>query len=1330
MLLLNTPLSGQTNCSLTCHGAQVSLGADCTAEITVEMIGVTTQCVGGQFVIYVITLQGDTLPNATVTENEIGQTLIASLVDLISGNSCWSYITVQDKMDPTIVCENDTISCLEMVNFPGPIASDNCSEVEVILINETATLLCDPLYIKRLERTYIAVDESGNESEPCTIELLLERIDFSLIEFPDSFTVADNDALQCDGLWADANNDGIPDPLDDGIHPGTGVPTIDGTPIYPDFIGFCNALTTFEDVVLPQIGCVKKIMRVWTVREWHCSGEVDTLYVQLIEIVDDEGPIITCPLSFTTTTTGHNCTATVLLPPALVSDACSPVVSVTVAYPGGFSSTNGGIYVTLPVGVNVITYTAYDQCYNSSTCGMTVTVVDATPPIPVCDEHTVVSLTYGQEGLTKVPAEVFDDGSWDACGPVTFLARRMDGDYCIEFDWTTDGAGVDEIPDGLVTSRDHGTVFRSKVPFACCDAGAGPIMIILQVTDASGNSNTCMVEVVVQDKIPPTITCPSDVTVSCEYPIDLDNLGVFGNIVDHPSEVTEFCVYDPNNPASDQDGFVCGFFDGVVTDNCGVEIEETYDENINNCGVGYIDRTFIASDANGSSSCTQRIWVINFTPIVEDSIIWPWNYMDLECAVGTDPDDLDPPYDRPIINEDECDLIGINYEDLVFNIVDDACFKILRTWRVIDWCLYEQYGGLLLGYNYWEHVQVIKVKNAFGPVFLTEQPDIELCNDFDCEGMYVELIQRAADDCTPDELLQWQWAVDLNNNGSINIGPFTGLGAEIDASGIYPLGYHRVIYSFEDRCGNRTVEEQFINIQSCKAPSPVCIYGLSTDLMAVDTDGDGTEDTGMITIWATDFDASSFHPCGLYFTLSLSPDTTVKSRTFDCSHVGAGQVPVRLYVTDLLGNQAYCETYIIIQDNMDVCPDDGNLTGTITGNVSTETTDNILNVEVEVAGSTFLPTNTNQTGIYTFPAMPVGGHYTVSPAKDDDYKNGVSTLDLVNIQKHLLGIKNLETPYKLIAADANDSKSITAVDLIELRKLILGITTDLPNNTSWRFVDKSYVFPDPFNPWMQVWPESRDLNPLSTGLNQADFYGIKIGDVNNTVKANANSIVTRGSGLLTLVIDEQEVSAGATIEVPVYASANQKIEGLQFSVDFAGMSLVDVIAGSLDVTNDNFGWINNRTLTGSWNNAASVEVNTTQPLFTLVMTVANTSTLSQVVSMTGAPTKPEAYTADSEIMDVNLTIRGSDADVAFELLQNEPNPFTGRTEIGFILPANGTASFIVFDLAGRQLLSQTINGQKGLNKVEVSKEQITAQGMVYYQVQFQGYTATKKMLIL
>ena len=82
------------------------------------------------------------------------------------------------------------------------------------------------------------------------------------------------------------------------------------------------------------------------------------------------------------------------------------------------------------------------------------------------------------------------------------------------------------------------------------------------------------------------------------------------------------------------------------------------------------------------------------------------------------------------------------------------------------------------------------------------------------------------------------------------------------------------------------------------------------------------------------------------------------------------------------------------------------------------------------------------------------------------------------------------------------------------------------------------------------------------------------------------------------------------------------------------------------------------------------------------------------------------------------------------MLQNEPNPFTGSTQIGYVIPQSGNVTLTLFDMTGKQLLNQTITGVKGLNKIEITKDQINAQGMIYYQVQFQGYTATKKMLIL
>jgi hypothetical protein len=168
----------------------------------------------------------------------------------------------------------------------------------------------------------------------------------------------------------------------------------------------------------------------------------------------------------------------------------------------------------------------------------------------------------------------------------------------------------------------------------------------------------------------------------------------------------------------------------------------------------------------------------------------------------------------------------------------------------------------------------------------------------------------------------------------------------------------------------------------------------------------------------------------------------------------------------------------------------------------------------------------------------------------------------------------------------------------------------------------------------------------------------------------------------------------------------------------------------LDVTADNFGWINNSIVTSSWNKAQGVKLDQSQPLFTLLLKTNQMVTLSEAITLVTAPTHPEAYTVGSDILDLGLTFRGSEAAYTFELLQNEPNPFNGSTQIGYVIPESGQVILTLFDLTGRELYKQTVLGNKGMNTVEVRKDQIGAQGIVYYQVQFQGYTATKKMLIL
>lgn len=133
-----------------------------------------------------------------------------------------------------------------------------------------------------------------------------------------------------------------------------------------------------------------------------------------------------------------------------------------------------------------------------------------------------------------------------------------------------------------------------------------------------------------------------------------------------------------------------------------------------------------------------------------------------------------------------------------------------------------------------------------------------------------------------------------------------------------------------------------------------------------------------------------------------------------------------------------------------------------------------------------------------FWGWPRSPYYLITPTKTSDPLNGVSTFDLIQIHKHILNIKTFDSPYQYIAADINRSGTITTLDLIQLRKVILGIDANFANNSSWRFINADHVFQDPRDPLKAYLPETIRLGPLY-GIRNVTFIGIKIGDLNNSV---------------------------------------------------------------------------------------------------------------------------------------------------------------------------------------------------------------------------------------
>ncbi len=1423
----------RSQCSMACTGdVQVSLDMNCEAEITPDMVlnDDATSCPLGVFIVTIEDHYGNPIPfppgpngYPLIDGSLIGEAVYVKIVDDISGNSCWGNLVVEDKLPPTITCGLDTIPCFAASDLV-PIVFDSCGAATWTLLNEVVTPLeCDSFFIKILERSYQAVDASGNVSPVCTDTIFLERFDFNEIVCPDNFQKALGTALLCSEEYElDAN--GHP-------HPNvTGVPTAYGFPLWPNQDFYCNIGVFYSDLELPTPDCLTKYMRTWEIREWWCNIELDTTCLQIIEIVDTLGPDIICPPDMTVSTNvpmeymdptlgNINCGAYLLLPPVQFADNCSPDADIHfgVSYPGGFIETNGGP-VTLPMGIHTVTYTVYDGCYNSSTCDITVVVVDETAPVAICDEFTVVGLTHG--GAAHVYADVFDDGSYDDCKLQCKMVKRMDPSNCApcptpdlngftylgtrgghfyylsdravpgwlakkeasafeghpvifnnspERNWVytqvRDALYEDEFWIGLekhysdyewadgtsltapdwqsgqplaggeescvyvnaannwedadcnllfpyVLELDDPCGFSSFVEFCCADLpdNNSEQTVIFRTIDYYGNWNECMVTVEIQNKIPPTITCPPSMIVDCDTHYDLNNLGsVFG------------------------DATAVGVCDAMIT--------EVAVEDFDQCGQGTLTRTFTATSGNNSASavCHQVIYFENPDPFDGyTDINWPDDYDANGCE---SPDDFGPDVTGyPTYTEDECDLIGANYEDEVFTFngnSENACFKILRTWTVIDWCQFSQ--GY---YHTWSWTQVIKINNSGDPVITGSCDDIVVCTyDDECLEGNVNLTQTANDDCTPDEDLSWEYSIDAFNNGSFDIGPIHGYGATATATGDYPVGSHKIVWTFKDRCGNRTTCDQYFTVVNCKAPTPYCLNGLAVDLMPVDTDGDGDIDGGEVQLWASDFDAGSYHVCpDIDVVVSFSPDITNTFMDFDCSTLGDQEVTIYATVVDANGNavvtpdgsllQAYCITFVNVQDNMGACPSVLLNRFDITGNVFTEMEEDIIDVDVHLVGADNVMDITDDLGSYAFPPMDEGAMYTVDPTKNVDWLNGVSTLDLVMIQRHILGLATLESPYKRIAGDINMDDKISGTDIVELRKLILGLYLELPQNESWRFIDAAHNFVtnDPFT---TDFPEVYNIDPLETDM-VIDFIGVKVGDVNNTASANFADIEveSRNQKTLSLYTLESNMNSGSQVSVPVYSTENQSLFGMQFTMKLDnGVIFNGLTSSSIEITEDNFAVLDDNTVTFSWNSNVPANVNADQVLFELNLSTGNSANLNTVMDINSSITKAEAYNSDREIMKIALN-RDAQLETQFALTQNAPNPFSDITYIEFTIPSDMQVSIDVQDINGKLIdqIKGTFNA--GLNKVTFDAKKYGSSGVLYYTMKAGKYTATRKMVIL
>jgi hypothetical protein len=383
------------------------------------------------------------------------------------------------------------------------------------------------------------------------------------------------------------------------------------------------------------------------------------------------------------------------------------------------------------------------------------------------------------------------------------------------------------------------------------------------------------------------------------------------------------------------------------------------------------------------------------------------------------------------------------------------------------------------------------------------------------------------------------------------------------------------------------------------------------------------------------------------------------------------------------------------------------------------------------------------TGNYSLSISCEGSNqFTIKPIKDTKPMNGVTTFDLVLISKHILGTQLLDSPYKIIAADINKTNSVTTSDLVEIRKLILLIIEEFPNNNSWRFVDAAYIFPNPTNPFVEQFPEmiNVSLTPESetSGL---DFIAIKVGDVNNSADpclnllSGGNETVERGSGLPVYFLIGNRAKRGEILEIPIYLESPQSLSAWQMGLQFdrQKLQMEQILPGDLDdLSLANFGMTEVETgkLRALWyaGNGQPVPFEGGRKLFTLrFKALRDVEDLSRFMTFDNESLQALAFENDGaehglEIkfgMPPNPVSLISEPEGALSV-SVLPNPF--RRELRFTVSVQeaGPLQIALFDAAGRQVSLWKGQAQAGENVVTLQPTETWGNGIFTWQVSAYG----------
>jgi hypothetical protein len=584
-----------------------------------------------------------------------------------------TYNYTPDNTPPTLTCPTPTTvnaQCAIPAAFATLTGSDNCDPRTTYPVTSSVTPAvptsgcADGTYV----RTYSATDACNNTGT-CSQTIVLDDNIAPTLTCPTPTTVNAQCALPA------------------AVATLTGSDNCDPRTTYP--------VTSSVAPAVPTSGCIDGTY-VRTYSATDACNNTGTCS-QTIVLDDNIAPTLTCPASVTT---GLQCALPAAVATLTGSDNCDPrttyPVTVTVSPAVPTSGCADGTYVR--------TYSATDACNNTGTCSQTIVLDDNIAPTLTCPTPTTIN------AQCALPAAFATLTGTDNCDPRTTYpvtssvtpavptSGCADGTYVRTYSATDacNNTGTcsqtiildDNIAPTLTCPASVTTGLQCALPAAvatltgsdnCDPRTTYPVTVTVsptvptsgcldgtyvrtyRATDACNNTGSCTQTIVIDDNIPPTLTCPASVTtgLQCALPAAATSLAGTDNcdprtsypvtVMLSPSIPTSGCtdgtyvrtysatdacnntgtcsqtiVLDDNIaptltcPASVTTGLQCALPAAVATltgsDNCDPRTTYPVTSSVSpavptsGCADGTYVRTYSATDAcNNTGSCTQTI---------------------------------------------------------------------------------------------------------------------------------------------------------------------------------------------------------------------------------------------------------------------------------------------------------------------------------------------------------------------------------------------------------------------------------------------------------------------------------------------------------------------------------------------------------------------------------------------------------------------------------------------------------------------------------------------------------------------------------------------------